>query len=186
MKQRLIIIAWLLGMVAPGFSQLSPSQIPPQVLATSLQSVIETDAPVQWDYWPLKERINNQLIGQLKFKKHLPDSVPVGIIRSGDRKIFLLLERAPSKTETFDYALYLSEEGRILAVDVLIYREPQGSEIDFPAFRKQFVGKNNPRKIIPGRTIQVISGATISSRSITYSVRDLLVIFQKLHRKGEE
>ena len=185
MKYLLALSCWLFG-VFPLHAQIFPAQVPTQVLATSLRSVLKKEVRIQWDFRPLSVEMKAELSTRLKFKKSLPDTVPIGTIPLEGKKVYLLIDRAPSKTETFDYALYLNEDGSILAVDVLVYREQQGSEIDHPAFRKQFVGKNNPQKIIPGRTIQAISGATISSRSITYSVRDLLTIFQKLRREEGE
>ncbi|MCB0261140.1 MAG: FMN-binding protein, partial [Calditrichaeota bacterium] len=64
---------------------------------------------------------------------------------------------------------------------VLIYRENYGGEIDYPAFRKQFRGKQRPQELVLGRSIQNISGATISVRSMTLATRDLLSLFARLN-----
>ncbi len=185
MVQLRIALIYLI-LTIPVAAQIGPGDIPSKVLNQSLRTNLNSEVVMEWVAWLIPEELKEELRGSLKMKRSLPDSLVMGKWKLGEEVGYVLLDRAPSKVETFEYALYLQEDGSIRAVDVLIYRESEGGEIDHPAFRKQFVGKRNPRRIIPGRTIQAISGATISSRSITYSVRDLLTIFLKLRaREGK-
>ena len=57
---------------------------------------------------------------------------------------------------------------------MLVYREPQGGEVAYDAWRKQFRGKRPPRHSQVGKDIKNISGATISSNSVTRGVRQAL------------
>jgi Na+-translocating ferredoxin:NAD+ oxidoreductase RnfG subunit len=59
-------------------------------------------------------------------------------------------------------------------VDILVYREPQGGEVAYEAWRKQFRGKTSAAPLQVGKDIRNISGATISSNSVTLGVRQAL------------
>jgi Na+-translocating ferredoxin:NAD+ oxidoreductase RnfG subunit len=59
-------------------------------------------------------------------------------------------------------------------VDILVYREPQGGEVAYDAWRKQFRGKTAADPLQVGKDIRNISGATISSHSVTLGVRQAL------------
>ncbi|HEY7637447.1 MAG TPA: FMN-binding protein [Gemmatimonadales bacterium] len=56
-------------------------------------------------------------------------------------------------------------------VDILVYREPQGGEVAYDSWRKQFRGKTAADPLQVGKDIRNISGATISSNSVTLGVR---------------
>ena len=53
-------------------------------------------------------------------------------------------------------------------------REPQGEQIKEARFRRQFAGKRLKDPITLGKDVDVISGASISSRSATYAARKAL------------
>jgi electron transport complex protein RnfG len=71
----------------------------------------------------------------------------------------------------------ITNEGAIIAVEVLIYRESQGSEIRYPRFMAQFKGKKKDDPLGMGSDIQSISGATLSSRGTAYGVKKALALF---------
>ena len=72
----------------------------------------------------------------------------------------------------------VTKEGTIMAVEVLIYRESQGSEIRYPRFMAQFRGKKKEDPLRMGEDIQSISGATLSSRGVTYGVKKALALYR--------
>ncbi|MDC8006353.1 FMN-binding protein [Aureisphaera galaxeae] len=82
---------------------------------------------------------------------------------------------APSKTATYDYLVLFDKDFIVAKSKVLIYREEYGGEIGSKRWLKQFNGKpaghselKYEKDIIP------ISGATISVRSMTKAMNDLL------------
>ncbi len=77
----------------------------------------------------------------------------------------------------------VTPDGAITSVEVLIYRESQGSEIRYPRFMAQFLGKKKEDPLRMGDDIQSISGATLSSRGVTYGVRKALAIFDIIREK---
>lgn len=166
------------GLVA---GHLLSSRAPEGLLAGSIAGIYGQELPVSWQALILDSEQKTQLLKEMRYYKSLPDTLAFGVIRNDSAVNYVFVEDALSKTETFTYAVYLTAGGKIIDVDVLIYRENYGGEIDYPAFRKQFRGKQRPQELVPGRSIQNISGATISVRSLTLATRDLLTLFTRLN-----
>jgi len=82
---------------------------------------------------------------------------------------------APSKTADFDYLVLFDSDFIITKSKVLVYREEYGGEIGSKRWLKQFIGKfSDSPELIAGKTIVPISGATISVKSMTNAINDLL------------
>ncbi|MEP2934995.1 MAG: FMN-binding protein [Gilvibacter sp.] len=82
---------------------------------------------------------------------------------------------APSKTADFDYLVLFTPDLIIAKSKVLIYREEYGGEISSKRWLKQFDGKNaQSGELRYNQEIIPISGATISVRSMTKAVNELL------------
>jgi len=67
---------------------------------------------------------------------------------------------------------------------VLIYREEYGGEIGSKRWLKQFIGKTKTDDLRYGDNIINISGATISVRSMTSAMNNLLLSLKTLSEKG--
>jgi Na+-translocating ferredoxin:NAD+ oxidoreductase subunit G len=79
--------------------------------------------------------------------------------------------------EAIDFGVRFSPKGAVDRVEVLVYREAYGDEIRSERFRSQFAGKTASDAITVGKDIDMISGASISSRSMALGVkRDALVL----------
>jgi Na+-translocating ferredoxin:NAD+ oxidoreductase RnfG subunit len=70
-------------------------------------------------------------------------------------------------------------------IDILVYREPQGGEVAYESWRKQFRGKTAADPLQVGKDIRNISGATISSNSVTLGVRQTLAQFNAWRTAGK-
>jgi Na+-translocating ferredoxin:NAD+ oxidoreductase RnfG subunit len=97
---------------------------------------------------------------------------------------YAYVSKAPSKTDQFDYLVLLNTDLIILKTKVLVYREDYGGEIGSKRWLKQFVGKSKNDKFRYGDTIDAISGATISVRSMTKAMNDLMKSLKILNDKG--
>jgi hypothetical protein len=75
--------------------------------------------------------------------------------------------RERGKVEWMDFAVAPDGKGEVLRVLLLVYREPVGGEVGSKRFMGQFRGKGAGSALQLNRDIDGISGATISSRSIT-------------------
>lgn len=88
---------------------------------------------------------------------------------------YAYIGKAPSKTANFDYLVLFDTDFIIQKSKVLIYREEYGGEIGSKRWLRQFNGKSSKSgKLIYNEDIIPISGATISVRSMTKAINDLL------------
>ena len=97
---------------------------------------------------------------------------------------YAYLSKAPSKTAEFDYLVLLDKELIVIKSKVIMYREEYGGEIGSKRWLKQFVGKKGGDQLKYGDNIIAISGATISVRSMTNAMNDLLASLKILHEKN--
>ncbi|WP_027136863.1 FMN-binding protein [Gaetbulibacter saemankumensis] len=94
---------------------------------------------------------------------------------------YAYVSQAPSKTALFDYLVLLDTDLVVKKSKVLVYREEYGGEIGSARWLKQFIGKNQDDSLKYGENIMAISGATISVRSMTNAMNDLLQSLKVLH-----
>ncbi len=105
-------------------------------------------------------------------------------IKSNDSLMgYAYVGKAPSKTDEFDFLVLFDSEFIIKKSKVLIYREDYGGEIGSKRWLKQFIGKSESDALIHGKDIIAISGATISTMSMTKAINDLLKSIKMLHEK---
>jgi len=97
---------------------------------------------------------------------------------------YAFISKAPSKTDEFDYLVLLDKDLIVLKTKVLVYREDYGGEIGSKRWLKQFTGKTQNDDLRYGDNIVAISGATISVRSMTNAMNDLLKSLKILHSKN--
>ncbi|GAA4107183.1 hypothetical protein GCM10022393_02270 [Aquimarina addita] len=96
---------------------------------------------------------------------------------------YAYIGNAPSKTATFDYLVIFDKDFVIATSKVLIYREEYGGEIGSKRWLKQFIGKSKNDDVKFGENVDAISGATISVRSMTNAISNLLKSMKILHQK---
>ncbi len=109
-----------------------------------------------------------------------PGAAPHGALRTiearqGDAVLGrVMVDSVVGKFEQIDYAVALDASGKLLSVEILVYREGHGSEVRLPAWRNQFVGKTAADPIRIGSDISNISGATLSCTHVTDGVHRLV------------
>lgn len=94
----------------------------------------------------------------------------------------LIFDQVIGKHELIDYAVAISPSGAVLQVEVMEYRESHGSAIRGAKWRAQFAGKSASSPLKLNDDIYNISGATISCRSITEGVKQVLAIYELVGR----
>ena len=95
---------------------------------------------------------------------------------------YAFIDKAPSKTDEFDFLVLFDTDLIIKKAKVLVYREDYGGEIGSKRWLKQFIGKSSMDSLIYEKDIIAISGATISANSMTIAVNNLLKSIDKLHQ----
>jgi Na+-translocating ferredoxin:NAD+ oxidoreductase RnfG subunit len=93
---------------------------------------------------------------------------------------------AIGKERPITFLIGIEPSGEVRGIELLIYRESEGSDIRHPRFMKQFFKKKGEDPLRLGQDIQPISGATLSSRAATYAVRKALSIFEVVYKKKAE
>ena len=96
---------------------------------------------------------------------------------------YAYVSQAPSKTAQFDYFVLLDKDLIVVKTKVFAYREEYGGEIGSTRWLKQFIGKKPSDDLRYGDNIVAISGATISVRSMTNAMNNLLQSLKTLHSK---
>ncbi|MEP1487726.1 MAG: FMN-binding protein [Algibacter sp.] len=97
---------------------------------------------------------------------------------------YAYISKAPSKTDNFDYLVLLDTDLIVVKSKVLVYREDYGAEIGSKRWLKQFIGKTQNDTLKYGDNIMAISGATISVRSMTNAMNNLLKSLKIIHSKN--
>jgi electron transport complex protein RnfG len=91
---------------------------------------------------------------------------------------WFFVDQVIGKHELITYALGIKPDGSIQQLQVLEYLENYGSQVRYPNWRDQFVGKTVKNPVTIETDIENISGATLSSRHLTDGIRRLLFLHQ--------
>lgn len=84
------------------------------------------------------------------------------------------LGEAPSMKDIFDYVVLFEPDMHIKKTKILIYREDYGRQVGSQRWLKQFIGRKAGESLGYGKDIDGISGATISAKSMTLAVGQVL------------
>lgn len=103
--------------------------------------------------------------------------------KDGERKGVAIIDEQPGKWGPVVFIIAMDIKGTIKAVRVMSYQEVRGRPIARLAFMNQYRGKTVNSTLEVGRDIVGISGATISSRAATFSVKKALVLYNTLYLK---
>ena len=93
---------------------------------------------------------------------------------------YAYLDKAPSKTATFDFLVLFDTNLIVTKSKVLIYREEYGGEIGSRRWLTQFNGSSKEDSFTPNDNIIAIAGATISVNSMTKAMNEVLQNIGKL------
>ena len=99
--------------------------------------------------------------------------------QAGTRTAWILDETGKERPITIGVAV---DNGRVVAIRVLIYRETHGHEVADPAYTKRYEGAALAADDRLDRDIDNITGATLSARAMTRVARAALVLDDWVHR----
>jgi len=97
---------------------------------------------------------------------------------------FAQVRNVKGKDQQITFLVAIDPANSLKDIDVLVYREPYGGEVAYEPWRKQFRGKTSTAPLVVGKDIKNISGATISSHSVTLGVRKALADLTAWHAAG--
>lgn len=99
--------------------------------------------------------------------------------KDGPAYRYAIFLQEPGQHEYMDLVYGVDPGGEIHRVDLLVYREPYGGEIEGRRFMKQFEGKSlsNAKFRVNSDVVHIV-GATISANSVSFAARRALGILQ--------
>jgi len=89
-----------------------------------------------------------------------------------------LMDAELGKHQPIDYLVAMDPSGKVVDVELLVYREGYGGGVRSERFRTQFKGKDRGAALQLGQDLDSVSGATISSRTLADGVAKALRLFQ--------
>lgn len=128
---------------------------------------------------------------------HIEDEISDDLLVSfKDEVFFIILDnnnhigyfyygKAQSKVDDFDYLVIFDEELIIKKIKILAYREDYGMEIGSKRWLQQFNDLSIGDQVKYQTNIKAISGATISAKSMTKAINDLLKSLSILQNKKQ-
>ena len=126
----------------------------------------------------------HRIEGNLKTTGKIDLSENLFAIKHGDEiKGYAYVDQAPSMKNVFDYLVIIDKDWQIQKAKVLIYREQHGRQIGSSRWLSQFIGMTTEDRPELGNEVDGISGATISSRSMTNAVHDLLATLDQAKKE---
>jgi Na+-translocating ferredoxin:NAD+ oxidoreductase RnfG subunit len=105
---------------------------------------------------------------------HVDSATVYRVSRGGALLGFAQVRNVKGKDQPITYLVAIDSASALKDIDILVYREPRGGEVAYDSWRKQFRGKTAGAPLQVGKDIKNISGATISSNSVTRGVRQTL------------
>jgi Na+-translocating ferredoxin:NAD+ oxidoreductase subunit G len=97
---------------------------------------------------------------------------------------YAVLDKEIGLHELIDYGVRFGLNGAVERLEITEYREPYGDEVRGNRFRQQFVGKTASDPITAGQDIDIISGASYSSKSLALGVKRDTLILQAALKNG--
>ena len=96
---------------------------------------------------------------------------------------YVMVQNTIGKHKAMTYMVGVDKKGRVLNVELLVFREARGSEIRTKRFNVQYEGKTVLDPVRINRDIINISGATMSVRSMSAGVKRVLVLIDEFYLK---
>ncbi len=139
------------------------------------------------------ERIKERLGGSLVYTQEGSESAPVETQteidfyfakKDGERKGVAIIDTEPGKWGPVEFIIAMTaDNAAVKNVRVLSYTEIRGQPIARASFMNQYRGKTSKSLLTVGKDIIPISGATISSRAATFTVKKAIVIYEEVYLK---
>ena len=101
--------------------------------------------------------------------------------KDGEKVGVAMIDVEPGKWGPVEFIVAMDLTGVVTGVRVMSYQEKRGRPIARRSYLDQYVGKSSKSMLQVGRDITGVSGATISSRSATFTVKKAIAIFEEVY-----
>lgn len=103
--------------------------------------------------------------------------------KDGERRGVAIIDIEPGKWGPVEIITAMTTDAVVKSVKVLSYQEQRGQPIARASFMNQYNGKTSKSPLTVDKDIIPISGATISSRAATFTVKKAIVIYEEVYLK---
>lgn len=135
-------------------------------------------ARLQFKEFEIPVNIKNEIEHNVR-QRFFMSSVYVWKIYKGDKlEAISILDNVIGKTLPITFRVNFNTEGKIIASQIVKYRESIGGGVSNESWNKQFTGKNSKSSYKVGESIDGISGATISVNSVTKGIQKLTMLVE--------
>lgn len=139
------------------------------------------DCQVQYEPKPLSSELIEKLdklslLGETQKEAHF-----FTCRKNAQISAYALIDSEVGKHLPITYIVGITNAGQVSRVEIMVFREEIGWEVRERGFLQQFENKQVSDKLKLGDTIRNISGATISSRSLTKGVKRALFLWQNFY-----
>jgi len=122
-------------------------------------------------------------IGELCLQKIETNRMTFHVGKKGGVPIgYALIDHEIGKSFPITFMVVLNVDGTVRDVEIMVYREPRGWEVRYPSFMDQFTGKTADTDY---RTINSITGATLSVRALVKGVARATAAYKVLYLSGK-
>lgn len=174
--------------VSNAYTLLTKEQALREIFGTKCEIVTET-VRLRGD---ALDKIMNRLGGKLVYEQLGSKSETVSAhkkldfyyaVENGEKIGVAIVDVQPGKWGPVDFIIAMDLTPKVKKVAVLRYMEKRGRPIARSSFMKQYEGKTTGDPLEVGKDITGISGATISSRAATFSVKKALILVEEYLKK---
>ena len=106
------------------------------------------------------------------------------ITTKNDTEYIAILDNVYGKSMPITFLAIFDENNTIYNVSIIKYREPYGGEIKSKRWLKQFIGFDYSSDYGIGSKIDGISGATISTNSVSRGINKLALLLELNHKES--
>ena len=145
-----------------------------------LFSQFSTEIKISMNILKINE-INKKIVQNQTQQAFYKDELYYWKISQNDTTIaYAFLDNVKGKSMPITFMVILSKDGSIINANVIKYREPYGGEVGNNRWLEQFNEKNEKSNYDVGKTIDGITGATISVNSLSKGIKKIVLLYNQV------
>lgn len=176
----ILALAALLGAEGVGLAQTTVYLKP----AEALKLIFKNSQEVLKEDHPVTDEVRRKAEAELKYE--LPKDRYAFYVGKTEGRVdgYAVIDEQVGKVQPITFVTKISPEGRVDAVEVMVYRESHGGEVASRRFLNQFRQKDLNNELRLHGDIVNISGATLSAHALVVGVKRALVLWQIFYGKS--
>ena len=182
----LLVLTAFLSLTCHAFTLMTKDEALKVIFGESTKIVTETKELAG----PPMEKIQARLGGSLVFTQQGSESAEVEepssvdfyfATKDGKKYGVAVIDVEPGKWGPVEFIVAMDLKGTVRIVKVMSYEEIRGRPIADASFMNQYKGKTSKSALTVGKDIIGISGATISSRAATFTVKKAIAMYEEFY-----